>query len=217
MVLDQLVQGLNDDEIQKKVLSIQEENFNLDHVEKLIMNEECGKATQKDSKVNDSTAAGLSTFKRNKRDQFKNVAKKPNDENKKQSCYSCGSDSHKYGDLKDKSECPAHNKFCSGCGKRGHLESVCRSKGRDNKTKEADHDFMSLLALITSANICSISSPRPRQNRQYMGHMRFDKHRGEFVPVAVKKNNIMTVNIELDGHNFYQLGGKGELPGNKLG
>ena len=216
MVLDQLVQGLNDDEIQKKVLSIQEENFNLDHVEKLIMNEECGKATQKDSKVNDSTAAGLSTFKRNKRDQFKNVAKKPNDENKKQSCYSCGSDSHKYGDLKDKSECPAHNKFCSGCGKRGHLESVCRSKGRDNKTKEADHDFMSLLALITSANICSISSPRPRQNRQYMGHMRFDKHRGEFVPVAVKKNNIMTVNIELDGHNFYQLGGKGELPGNKL-
>ena len=57
MVLDQLVQGLNDDEIQKKVLACKEEDFNLDNIEKLVMNEECGKATQRDSKAGDSTGS----------------------------------------------------------------------------------------------------------------------------------------------------------------
>ena len=41
MVLDQLTMGLNDDEIQKKVLGCKEENFNLDFVEKLVINQEC--------------------------------------------------------------------------------------------------------------------------------------------------------------------------------
>ena len=66
MVLDQLTMGLNDDEIQKKVLSCKETNFNLNFVEKLVVNEECSKATQKDSKVND-VIAPLSTFKKNKK------------------------------------------------------------------------------------------------------------------------------------------------------
>ena len=56
MVLDQLMMGLNDDEIQKKFLGCKEENFNLDFVEKLVINQECSKATQKDSKVNDVVA-----------------------------------------------------------------------------------------------------------------------------------------------------------------
>ena len=75
MVLDQLVMGLNDDEIQKKVLGVKEENFNLDHVEKLIITEECSKATQKDSKVND-VIAPMSTFKKNKKIQQQKAAKK---------------------------------------------------------------------------------------------------------------------------------------------
>ena len=50
MVLDQLVRGLFDSEIQRKVLSCKEENFNLDYVEKIIISEESSKASQKDSK-----------------------------------------------------------------------------------------------------------------------------------------------------------------------
>ena len=37
MVLDQLVQGLNDDEVQKKVLALPETDFKLSQVEKLII------------------------------------------------------------------------------------------------------------------------------------------------------------------------------------
>ena len=51
MVLDQLVGGLNDDEIQKKVLSSSEQDFNLQNVEKIIVAEECSKFTQRESKV----------------------------------------------------------------------------------------------------------------------------------------------------------------------
>ena len=36
-------------------------------------------------------------------------------------CYSCGSN-HKYGD------CPAYGHICKTCGRRNHLESMCRSK-----------------------------------------------------------------------------------------
>ena len=36
-------------------------------------------------------------------------------------CYSCGGN-HKYGD------CPAYGHLCKTCGRRNHLESMCRSK-----------------------------------------------------------------------------------------
>ena len=67
MVLDQLVRGLNDDDIQKKVLSCKEQDFNLDSVEKVVIAEESSKATQKESKSSETGyVAPMSTFKKNK-------------------------------------------------------------------------------------------------------------------------------------------------------
>ena len=55
-----------------------------------------------------------------------NRIKKTHHKNKSSStnfinCYSCGSN-HKYGD------CPAYGHICKTCGRRNHLESMCRSK-----------------------------------------------------------------------------------------
>ena len=116
MVLDQLVQGLNDEEIQKKVLAFKEEDFTLSKVEKLIITEECGKATQKESKSGEILAP-LSTFRKQK--------------NKERGCSNCGSKTHiSYRDLRkeDRHICPAHGKTCHKCGKANHLEAVCRTK-----------------------------------------------------------------------------------------
>ena len=55
IVLDQLVRGLNDEDVQKKVLACKEADFNLDAVEKVIIAGETSKATQKESR---STNAG---------------------------------------------------------------------------------------------------------------------------------------------------------------
>ena len=51
MVLDQLILRLNDDNIQKKALSSQEEDFKLDTIEDKIITQESSKAMQKDSKL----------------------------------------------------------------------------------------------------------------------------------------------------------------------
>ena len=53
IVLDQLVRGLNDTEIQRKVLSCKESEFTLDSVEKIIVAEESSKASQKESEACD--------------------------------------------------------------------------------------------------------------------------------------------------------------------
>ena len=53
MVLDQLVRGLQDSEIQRKVLSRKEVDFNLDAVEKVA--EESSKASQKESKATEES------------------------------------------------------------------------------------------------------------------------------------------------------------------
>ena len=86
MVLDQLVRGLNDDDIQKKVLSCPEENFNLAAVEKIIIAEESSKATQKESRSSfpSEQLAPISTFKKSK--------KKPITTSNNKKCSSCGSD-----------------------------------------------------------------------------------------------------------------------------
>ena len=48
MVLDQLEQGLNDNEVQMKVLAYDKDNFNLESIKKLITTKEYGKATAVD-------------------------------------------------------------------------------------------------------------------------------------------------------------------------
>ena len=66
MVPDQLVQGLNYDETHKKALAYDEDEFNIDNIKQLMTTEECGKATQKDSKARDheTDLAPASTYKK---------------------------------------------------------------------------------------------------------------------------------------------------------
>ena len=99
MVLDQLVQGLNDDEI----LALPETDFKLRKVEQLIISEESSKATQKDSRSGE-TLAQMSTLKKQKQNR---------------GCQNCGEKSHvNYRELRkeEKHLCPAHGKTCEKCG-----------------------------------------------------------------------------------------------------
>ena len=112
MVLDQLVGGLSDDDIQKKVLSSSEQDFNLQNVEKIIVAEECSKFTQKESKSSlpSEQIAQMSLYKKMKRANYKSESK---------NCTSCGGEGHRsYGDLPvgQKADCKAHDKFCERCG-----------------------------------------------------------------------------------------------------
>jgi len=50
-------------------------------------------------------------------------------QNKQLYCYGCGSNKHIHGN----DECPAKEKDCFTCGKRGHFSTVCRQKQRQNQ------------------------------------------------------------------------------------
>ena len=215
MVLDQLTMGLNDHNIQKKFLGCKEENFNLNFVERLVINQECSKATQKDSKVND-VMAPLSTFKRDKKAPGKQTGKK---------CTNCGSPSHpSYRDLKkeEKDKCLAHGKHCEKCGKKNHLAAVCKSKDVAYSEAEAEQDAISLLNLDTEGsrasarlaerhNLNGIGSAPPKHRRRFLNHVRFDKEQQKFILHSVKNSNVTRVKIEVDKDSYKQLGGEGQL------
>ena len=61
MVLQQMIRGLADDEIQRKLLAKSE--MTLGEAEKFVMAEESGKWSQADSRSEPQIAAGLSTYK----------------------------------------------------------------------------------------------------------------------------------------------------------
>ena len=161
MVLDQLVRGLNDDDIQKKVLSSNEQEFNIQNVEKIIVAEECSKLTQKESKstLPSEQIAQMSLYKKNKRFNQKQDPK---------NCTSCGGEGHKsYGDLPvgQKADCKDHDKFCEHCGQSNHLASVCKTPEQfikknqsrsepevSDKDLNSEHNVLQLMSMTVSTD-----------------------------------------------------------------
>ena len=67
MVLQQMIRGLADDEIQRKILGKTE--MTLEEAEKFVIAEESGKWSQLESKSDKQTAAGMSSYKKRKRQE----------------------------------------------------------------------------------------------------------------------------------------------------
>ena len=189
IVLDQLVNGLNDSDIQKKVLSIEEANFNMDKVEKLIIAEEASKNTQIETKSTELNR--LSTYKKEKRD--------PKDYDKP--CRNCGEKGHWYRDLvkDDKKKCKAHGKKCEKCGRLNHLSEKCEGGGKKNG--DVDHNLLSLFNI-------SADQTSARSRRRTMNHMKFDPYLDKYVPTNVNKMvPVLPVSIKVDRENYNLLGG----------
>ena len=208
MVLDQLIRGLNDDDIQKKVLSTKEEDFNLDAIEKVIISEECSKATQRDSKstLPSEQFAPISAYKRNKRN-----FQKPNGI---KGCLNCGLEGHKSWKelpMDNKSQCKANGKTFFKCGKMNQLQSVCQSPPAENPTdKTANQNMLSLMTMHAKHQINSMAFDA-RSRRRFIGHIRYDKSKDKFVSTSLRQNNSLTVDIKFDGESYKALGGD-QLP-----
>ena len=230
MVLDQLIRGLNDDDIQKKVLSSREDDFNLTNIEKIIITEECSKTTQQESKstLPSDQISALSTYKRNKRAMATPAT--PTQKPTEQKCSNCGSDTHKsYRELPEekKNECKAHNKFCENCGRRHHLTALCRSLPPEQDIDRpeyynGEHNCLQILPPeelqdeVSSLQLMSISAtngPHPRHTRynpsqklKQFTHFRQNKIKEKSYRNQIQKNT-MVIDITLDKVGYKDLQG----------
>ena len=120
-----------------------------------------------DSPITSSTESEeickVSTYKKSKRFQ------KPNRQQRQPSlkltknpklCRGCGSNQHTTGNRSTK--CPAWNKFCYNCGKKGHFGKVCHSENTDHAeaviadvSKDATSDFENQVKVMVKPKVGS--------------------------------------------------------------
>ena len=126
----QLIRGLEDREIQEKVLAAgaalpEGAELGLAEVVKMVEASESAKATR--DLV--SGAGGLNRLSDHQRgkQQKRTGQKARTDGGSDNKCGFCGQGPH------DRADCPAKESECNSCGKKGHFAVRCRQKGKDKK------------------------------------------------------------------------------------
>ena len=126
MVRDVIIRGLYDQDTQRDVLGMQEQDMQLDALIKLLEAKEIGKKTQ--ASILGETGASISRYKRDKNPS------KADDQNKSGKCHYCGRAGHGTNEngciSKDNREanCPAFSATCNKCSLMGHFSAVGRKR-----------------------------------------------------------------------------------------
>ena len=221
MVVDNLIRGLADEEVKKKVLAAPEAECTLDKVLRLVEAEESGKYSLSDSKMFDSVS-GLSTFKKQLRDPVKK--EEP----------SVDSDVHfKCGKKHKLFFCPEMR--CYFCKEKGHNKKVCekfkksiaekaksdRDTNKSDTAGEANEVFglelgerksrpeRSPTSSWSGGDVSLVKGMAARgaavNGRRHLKHMRFDKAGSRFVVSEKRIQNRVTVSYQLDRENHEEM------------
>ena len=136
MVLDNLIRGLGDEEIKRKVLATPETDCTLAKVMRFVEAEESAKYSLSDSKLFDSVS-GVSSFKRQQGGVVENEVNPPVNANP-YFCHKCKT-KHKHHTLGG--ICPAYdNKLCDFCKRKGHFKVNCKDFKRSQKGEVSKGD-----------------------------------------------------------------------------
>ena len=225
MVLDTVVRGLHDNEVKRKVLARPESKFSLVEVEKFVNAEEVGQESLKQVEASTGNLTQLSTYRKQQAAQGKGAGANHQAPTKRaEECYKCGSNAHKWGDLSEeerKAQCPAHGATCQICRKTGHLAPVCmQGKQKRSKPGGAHNELgAGLLALHSrreweeqgrTERDHQVGRGRgrdPKSNNKILGHLKFDKAAGRYVPASPGDTKRVKVEVEVDQVQFHKLGG----------
>ena len=206
MVLMQMISGLADDDIQRKILG--EPDKTLKEAETFVIAEESGKWSQLESKSELQMATGLSNYKN---EQLQ----------KKKQCSTCGNKPHGKDGI-----CPASEAKCRKCDRVGHYGRVCRSK-KDNKSGKEENNAL-MVEELYELKINSVgdkvkgdptreglgrgvdtSPPLPGRPSKWrnnvLPHMVFNKKLGRYVAKKGGSAKMMDLQITLDKERFERL------------
>ena len=138
-----IICGINQKEATDKLLSIPQDNFNLEEIRRIAESMEAAKNYKKAITPNRKPAeSNHTTYQRQKRQTWIDKhGSKPETNNdakgtifdklkEESKCFRCGENIHKPG-----VKCPRENTVCGNCGKRGHIQSVCGQP----KTQKSRH------------------------------------------------------------------------------
>ena len=135
MVAQQLIAGLSNREHQTKVLSEAASLITLQQKVKRLQvletTEESATLLQKAPGI--SEAAATSTYKSRK---MRGDIRKS--ESSQERCKGCGRRSHPQGKTMERKNCPAWNKNCNRCQKKGHFAVVCQGSASSAQTIEEE-------------------------------------------------------------------------------
>ena len=126
MVRDVIIRGLYDQDTQRDVLGMQEQDMQLDALIKLLEAKEIGKKTQ--ASILGETGASISRYKRDKNPS------RADDQNKPGKCHYCGRAGHgtnengRISKANREANCPAFAATCNKCSLTGHFSAVCRKR-----------------------------------------------------------------------------------------
>ena len=114
----QLLGGLRDEEIRREVLTLVPFPEKVDDVLQKCLTEEMSRKDQSGFRVKDGNVRNVKN-KWQKRNQSRGQDNNSNEDDEK--CSNCGR-------THDQDKCPASDKLCNKCNRRGHFQAVCRSR-----------------------------------------------------------------------------------------
>jgi len=181
MIRDQAVYGVNCPDTQAKILAASDTLPSLNDVTTRAEAQEQAKLSQAkitSARQVDVAARRATTCKIN-RPQQQQVTSRP--------CYHCGTIGHGISPNRyvRKTKCPAWNKTCDYCGKRGHIDAVCRLKAREHKEREPSDDIpitSTIMAANQTAMFCTLSNipgiQQASSGEWKLDHVEWNQQRG---------------------------------------
>ena len=196
MVRDTLIRNLYDQDIQREVLGLEDQDMSLDALVKLIEAKEAGKRTQ--ANILGQGAGAMSQYRKTQRDQ---KTKQP------VKCGYYGETGHGHnkgpGRLTmqiRREKCPAFSATCDNCSRKGHFTSMCRTEqkpppatpaNKKNSDEEASVIEESNVSVYPEMCAAEVSDGNTNSSKR-------KKKRGKKVRPKIAKQKMNTPELKQD-------------------
>ena len=205
-----IVRGLNDSEIQERVLALAatEENLTLKRITEFLYAQETGRESRK-LLSGAGSLNKMSQFKKQQRERSNTLPSRP--ENHSQPCSYCGLTGHGQKSSAEvrRDKCPAFNKKCSKCGSTGHFGKMCKKKKRNEHGALQDRGSVSDTGDLDGFSFFSMTQPatKPRhkaRNLRKLSHHAVDMF-GKWVARKPEPQPSVTVTVSVSQKGYKEV------------